>query len=177
MAKGPAKEPEVILTPDQEERKQKERWTQYLRTKEYRDLKKALGMDKARWLGAFMLWRCNITTACKRIGIGRRTFYDWLATDEDFASIYADARESKIDWYISRLDEQAEAGNIAAIIYFLKTQAVHRGFSENGEVRPPEVSTPRDMDDVSLAQKIKKLEAEKRVRKLLEGKGVTDDTR
>ncbi len=45
----------------------------------------------------------------------------------------AEARESSIDLAESKLIEAIKAGNLTAIIFFLKTQGKSRGYSERSE--------------------------------------------
>jgi hypothetical protein len=40
---------------------------------------------------------CNVTSACKQVGIGRRTAYNHREQDEDFAAKWADAVEEGAD--------------------------------------------------------------------------------
>lgn len=51
-----------------------------------------------------------------------------------FNKAVQEAKEARIDWYESRLDERAEKGDIAAIIFFLKTQGKDRGYIERQEI-------------------------------------------
>lgn len=45
----------------------------------------------------------NITLSAEQIGIARRTHYDWLASDPDYAAAFADAENHAID----RLEQEA----------------------------------------------------------------------
>ncbi len=74
----------------------------------------------------------NVTYACKAIGISRSTFYSWMK-DEAFADAFNMAREEIKDYAETKLVEQVKAGNITAIIYYLKTQAKDRGYVEKSE--------------------------------------------
>ena len=74
----------------------------------------------------------NISVACEKTGISRRTFYYWK-DNETFRELYEDAREELIDLAETKLMLQIKDGNIAAICFFLKTQAKHRGYVERQE--------------------------------------------
>jgi len=52
--------------------------------------------------------------------IGRRTVLRWAEKDERFAAAWADAKESKGDWYEDRLREQALGGDTSATVVGLK---------------------------------------------------------
>jgi len=74
----------------------------------------------------------NISYACKSVGITRATFYNWMK-DEDFANEFLTLKEEIKDYAESKLVEQVQAGNMTAIIYYLKTQAKDRGYVEKSE--------------------------------------------
>jgi hypothetical protein len=65
-----------------------------------------------------------IKTACEKAGIGRATFYRWLEEDEkfkrDIESALRDGRLLTNDTAESKLLEAIEAGNMTALIYWLK---------------------------------------------------------
>ena len=51
-----------------------------------------------------------------------------------------DAQEQLYDMVESKLYEKIEAGDLTAIIFFLKTRCKHRGYVEK-----PEIETPKDV--------------------------------
>ena len=65
------------------------------------------------------------------LGIGRRTFYDLMARDETIAARYKRGRAKAIGAIAQSLITKARSGNIAAMIFFLKTQA---GWRETAQV-------------------------------------------
>ena len=72
----------------------------------------------------------NISEACKKIGIGRQTFYDWLKNDSAFKESFEDAEDSLIDFSEGQLRKEIGARNLTAIIFHLKTRGKSRGYIE-----------------------------------------------
>jgi len=76
---------------------------------------------------------CNVTIACEAIGIGRRTHYDWLKDDEDYAAKVADLQESTVDkvegWLYNKIfDSERDSDQIKAAETYLKARAKSRGY-------------------------------------------------
>jgi len=74
-----------------------------------------------------------VTTACKNVGIGRTTYYQWLKDDEEFATQVKDIDEVALDFAESKLHKQIADGNVTATIFYLKTKGKHRGYIERVE--------------------------------------------
>ena len=72
-------------------------------------------------------------------GIGRRTFYDIMQRDEDIAARYKRGKAKAIGIVAKNLMEKARSGNIAAQIFFLKTQAGWKETVAVENVVPPTV--------------------------------------
>lgn len=85
------------------------------------------------FLGNFKAAACNIKIACEKTGIDRNTYYNWLKKSPEFETAVKAEREGLIDFAESKLIQQINTGNIAAICFFLKTQAKHRGYIERAE--------------------------------------------
>ena len=75
-----------------------------------------------------------VTTACKQVGIGRTTFYDYLNKDEKFANQVADIQNIALDFAESQLHKQIQDGNTSATIFYLKTKGKKRGYVERSEI-------------------------------------------
>lgn len=75
-----------------------------------------------------------VTTACKKVGINRKTHYDWLKNDEDYAAAVLSIEDMTIDFAESQLHKQIKEGNSTSTIFFLKTKAKKRGYIERHEV-------------------------------------------
>jgi|TARA_Y100000401_G_scaffold114906_1_gene117654 predicted DNA-binding transcriptional regulator AlpA len=75
-----------------------------------------------------------VTTACKKVGIGRTTFYKYLKEDDNFADQVKDIGNMSLDYVESKLFEQIKAGSTAATIFYLKTKGKKRGYVERQEI-------------------------------------------
>ena len=74
-----------------------------------------------------------VTTACKQVGIGRTTFYDWLKEDEDFKKKVDEINNVALDFTESKLFKLIEGENPTAVIFHLKTKGKKRGYVERIE--------------------------------------------
>ncbi len=75
-----------------------------------------------------------VTTACKIVGVGRTTFYEWLKEDEEFAKQVDDIQNIALDYAESQLHKQIGDGSTAATIFYLKTKGKKRGYIERQEI-------------------------------------------
>lgn len=75
-----------------------------------------------------------VTSACKKAGVGRTTFYQWLKDDEEFAKQVADIENVALDFAESQLHKQIQDGSAAATIFYLKTKGKKRGYIERQEI-------------------------------------------
>lgn len=75
-----------------------------------------------------------VTSACKQVGIGRTTFYEWLNNDQEFAKQVADIQNVALDYAESHLHKQIGKGNTPATIFYLKTKGKNRGYIERQEI-------------------------------------------
>ena len=75
-----------------------------------------------------------VTTACKKMGIGRTQFYHWLKDDEDFRTEVEDIQNIALDFAESQLHKQIGEGNTSATIFYLKTKGKNRGYIERQEI-------------------------------------------
>ncbi|QDP51705.1 MAG: hypothetical protein Unbinned92contig1003_18 [Prokaryotic dsDNA virus sp.] len=71
-----------------------------------------------------------VTTACKKTGIPRSTYYKWLKEDSDFADKVKDIENVSLDFAESKLFEQMQDNNTSATIFYLKTKGRKRGYWE-----------------------------------------------
>ena len=60
------------------------------------------------------------------LGIGRRTFWDMMARDDEIAARYKKGKARAIGAIAQGLISKARGGDTASMIFFLKTQAVWR---------------------------------------------------
>jgi hypothetical protein len=87
--------------------------------------------NKRAFLVALRTNAGNISESCKAAQISRGSYYKWLNIDPDFAQACQDIKESMIDLAESKLYQEIENSNLTAIIFYLKCQAKHRGYSEH----------------------------------------------
>jgi hypothetical protein len=75
-----------------------------------------------------------VTSACKQVGIGRTTFYDWLNNDKEFAKQVEEIQNVALDFAESQLHKQIGDGSTSATIFYLKTKGKKRGYIERQEI-------------------------------------------
>ncbi len=75
-----------------------------------------------------------VTTACKKVGIGRTQYYQWLKDDEEFKSAVDDIQNIALDFAESKLHEQIGDNNTSATIFYLKTKGKKRGYVERSDI-------------------------------------------
>jgi len=71
-----------------------------------------------------------LTLAMKQVGISRQTHYNWMKSDEKYAQAMSEVPEMVVDFAENALFKLMQDKNPAAIIFFLKTKARHRGYIE-----------------------------------------------
>ena len=72
-----------------------------------------------------------VTTACKQVGIGSTTFYNYYNEDIDFAKKVDDIENVALDFAESQLHKQIQEGSTAASIFLLITRLKKRLFVES----------------------------------------------
>ena len=82
----------------------------------------------------------GVTTACKKAGIGRTTFYEYYKSDSDFKQAVDELQDVALDFAESKLHEQIMEGNTSATIFYLKTKGKKRGYVERQEITGAEGS-------------------------------------
>ena len=75
-----------------------------------------------------------VTTACKQVGIGRTTFYNYYNEDKEFAKKVDDIENVALDFAESQLHKQIQDDSTAATIFLLKTRGKKRGYVERQEI-------------------------------------------
>ena len=76
-----------------------------------------------------------VTTACRQVGIGRTTFYNYVNEDETFRKNVEDINNIALDFAESQLHKQIQEGNTTATIFLLKTKGKKRGYVERQEIQ------------------------------------------
>jgi len=97
-----------------------------------------------------------VTTACKSVGISRNTHYRWLKEDKEYNADVNDLTNVTLDFAESKLHEQIMEGQIAAIIFFLKTKGKVRGYIERSEIqldsKAPDLSSISDEEILNMVK-------------------------
>ena len=77
----------------------------------------------------------NVAYLCRQLGIHRRSFSRWKATDKEYARACEDILEEIYDDAESRLQKNIhEEKDTSSLIFFLKTKCKHRGYVEKQEI-------------------------------------------
>jgi len=76
----------------------------------------------------------NITALCQAVRISRKTYYRWLDSDDRFREQIQEQTEALLDFSESKLMQQINDGNTAALIFHLKTKGKRRGYVERQEL-------------------------------------------
>lgn len=74
-----------------------------------------------------------VTTACKLIGVDRKTHYRWMDKDPKYKAKVIEMSEIALDFAESRLHVLIKEGDTAATIFYLKTRGKQRGYVERQE--------------------------------------------
>ena len=97
-----------------------------------------------------------VTNACKQVGISRQTHYRWMQEDEQYTVAVKGLEGMALDFAESKLHEAIFNGNIAGIIFYLKTKGKVRGYVERQEVQiedfKPDLSGLTNEDIIGLLQ-------------------------
>jgi len=83
-----------------------------------------------------------VSTACEKVGVDRKTHYNWMKDDPEYKEAVRAIEERTIDFAESHLHALIKDKNPAATIFFLKTKGKNRGYVERQEI---EVSEPRPL--------------------------------
>lgn len=75
-----------------------------------------------------------VSTACKSVGLGRTTHYQWLKDDEQYKEAVESVDGITLDFAESQLFKQIKEGNTTATIFYLKTKGRSRGYIERTQV-------------------------------------------
>jgi len=89
---------------------------------------------KKLFLEEFENTLCNISETCKKVGINRGTYYNWINKDAIFKEKVIDLQDSVLDFVESQLYKRIENEDLTAIIFYLKTKGKHRGYREKFDI-------------------------------------------
>lgn len=92
-----------------------------------------------------------IVSACEMAGVGRKTYYEWLKKDKIFKEAIDIVFEEQVDFVEGKLLGRINMNDTTAIIFYLKTKAKHRGYSEQQFIDLTSGGEKLDMRPVILA--------------------------
>jgi hypothetical protein len=95
--------------------------------------------NKKRMLEALGHTMSNVSKSAKMVGIARNTHYEWMKDDEQYKSAVEELENEVLDFAEDCLHNEMANGNVAAIIFKLKTKGKKRGYIERVET---EISGP-----------------------------------
>lgn len=102
-----------------------------------------LAQRKTDILGALQTHRGILSPALKQCSTLHAIYYQMRQADPEFAAACDLIKEEAIDFAEGELFKQIERGNHVSTIFYLKTQAKHRGYTEgpqvNVEVNPVQI--------------------------------------
>lgn len=76
----------------------------------------------------------DVSKACAQLGMSRSTFYKWKHENQSFKECSDDIEETFLDAAESKIRQKIEDGDVACLIFYLKTKGKNRGYSEKIEV-------------------------------------------
>lgn len=94
-----------------------------------------------------------VTEACKKAGVGRTTFYEWLKDDQEFKKQVDDIEDIALDFAESQLFKNIGAGKEASLIFYLKTKGRKRGYIEKVEGTFPAQQEIINLDSLTDEQR------------------------
>lgn len=74
----------------------------------------------------------NISVAAESLKVVRNTLVKWV-DEEDLKDVVVQARNARLDFAESKLDQNIKNGDTTAIIFLLKTLGKERGYVERQE--------------------------------------------
>jgi hypothetical protein len=74
------------------------------------------------------------TTVCIKHGITRDTYYRWLRSDPDFAEKVQAIKDRGVDFAEDMLMSKVVAGDLQAVMFFLRSQGKHRGWNDKVDI-------------------------------------------
>lgn len=88
-------------------------------------------LKKDKFIEAYKTTNGNITDSASIAGIERKTYYNWLESDESFAMQILDSESDLNDSIRQVLIEKAGSGDMTAVIFYLKNR--HPDFKQQAQ--------------------------------------------
>src|SRR3990167_8742206 len=79
-------------------------------------------LKKQKFVDAYQKTNWNITDSAAIAGIERKTYYNWLDADKDFALQILDSEANLNDEIRQVLIQKAAEGDMTAVIFYLKNR-------------------------------------------------------
>lgn len=96
--------------------------------------KKKLEIKKKNLVTALTASLGNISMACEQCGVDRGMFYQYVEQDPKFAEQVDNIDAKNLDFVETKIMSKIKDGDIAAIIFYLKTKGKSRGYVERTEL-------------------------------------------
>lgn len=93
--------------------------------------------DKERFLIVLEKHMGIISYAAIDAGVNRRTVYEWMDQDPEFARLARDINEKQIDFVERQLLENIREKDTRAIVFYMGTKGRNRGYGPRVEVTTP----------------------------------------
>jgi len=77
-----------------------------------------------------------VTLSCKKVGVSRNAFYEWLKQDKEFEKAIKETKKVQIQMVEDRLLKAIAQDNITAIIFYLKSK--HPEYKPKQQIEMPE---------------------------------------
>lgn len=132
------------------------------RTSRISPIKKAGKYTTATLSAALRATGGKVYLAARQLGCAPKTIYNRIAAEPALAQLLDEVREETIDLAESKLLQLIREAHLSAIIFYLKTQAKHRGYVERqGQTGagggPVQTQTKKKMDVASIDAEIERL--------------------
>ena len=97
-------------------------------------MKNGNGLSAKRMIKAIEEAQGYVSKACDILGCSRTTWYRHEKKYPTVREMVEEIREERHDFVENKLMNQIKNGNVACIIFYLKTQCKHRGYVERQEI-------------------------------------------
>ena len=97
-----------------------------------------------------------VTATCEKVGMSRRTFYNWIESDEDFKTSVQEIYDYQCDYVESQLFKKIQQGSEKSIHFYLKYKGKDRGYTNHidittggdkiSEIRLVEIKNDKNME-------------------------------
>lgn len=102
-------------------------------SKHTQTIEKRIALEKELFLEMYKNSLGNVSTACMKCNIARKTYYLWIADDLNFKEKVDEVNEEQLDFSETMLKRNIREGKEASIFFHLKTKGKSRGYIEKLE--------------------------------------------